>query len=154
LYSPILYQKGLCSSKKRSLNEEGWKKIGRSFCFNQDQKLGVKLSTTGCYHWWIFFSSSFLMWSFRLKVWTLGPLHVLWQVSFGCWVTWSISSWQKYYKIVFFSQSWFWMIKFTFIPIKLFGTWQFDKIDVLVDFIIQNWQDWKVNIFLSFSGER
>ena len=32
----------------------------------------------------------------------IGPLHVLWQVSFGCWVTWSISSWQKYYKSVFF----------------------------------------------------
>ena len=28
--------------------------------------------------------------------------HVLWQVSFGFWVTWSISSWQKYYKSVFF----------------------------------------------------
>ena len=27
-----------------------------------------------------------------------GPQHVLWQVSFGCWVMWSISSWQKYYK--------------------------------------------------------
>jgi hypothetical protein len=33
----------------------------------------------------------------------LGPLHVLWQVSFGCWVSWSISSWQEYYKSVFFS---------------------------------------------------
>ena len=32
----------------------------------------------------------------------LGPLHVLWQVSFGCWVSWSISSWQKYCKSVFF----------------------------------------------------
>ena len=32
----------------------------------------------------------------------LGPLHVFWQVSFGCWVTWSISSWQKYYKSVSF----------------------------------------------------
>ena len=32
----------------------------------------------------------------------LGPLHVLWQVSFGCWVTWSISSWQKCYKSDFF----------------------------------------------------
>ena len=30
------------------------------------------------------------------------PPHVLWQVSFGCWVTWSISSWQKCYKSVFF----------------------------------------------------
>ena len=31
-----------------------------------------------------------------------GPLHVLWLVSFGCWVTWSISSWQEYHKSVFF----------------------------------------------------
>ena len=35
----------------------------------------------------------------------LGPLHVLWQASFGCWVTWSISSWQKYYKRVFFPKA-------------------------------------------------
>ena len=27
---------------------------------------------------------------------------MLWKVSFGCWVTWSISSWQKCYKSVFF----------------------------------------------------
>ena len=33
---------------------------------------------------------------------SLGPLHVLWQVSFDYWVTWSISSWQEYYKSVFF----------------------------------------------------
>ena len=26
-----------------------------------------------------------------------GPLDVLWQVSFGYWVTWSISRWQKYF---------------------------------------------------------
>ena len=25
----------------------------------------------------------------------LGPLHVVWQVSFGCWITWSISSWER-----------------------------------------------------------
>ena len=29
-------------------------------------------------------------------------LHGLWQVSLGCWVTWSISSWQEYNKSVFF----------------------------------------------------
>ena len=40
--------------------------------------------------------------NFEALVNYLGPLHVLWQVSFGCWVMWSISSWQKYYKIVFF----------------------------------------------------
>ena len=39
---------------------------------------------------------------FRWSTSVLGPLHVLWQVSLGCWVTWSISSWQKYYKSVFF----------------------------------------------------
>ena len=31
----------------------------------------------------------------------------------------------------------FWMVKFTVIPKKLFGTWQFGKIGVLVNFIIQ-----------------
>ena len=35
---------------------------------------------------------------------TQGTLLVHWQVSFGCWLTWSISSWPKYYKSVFFSQ--------------------------------------------------
>ena len=32
----------------------------------------------------------------------LGYLHVLWQVSFGCWVTWSISRWKECYKSFFF----------------------------------------------------
>ena len=54
-----------------------------------------------------------------------GPLHVLWQVSFGSWVSWSISSWQKNYKSVLFYQTCFWMIKFTVIPKQLFGTWCF-----------------------------
>ena len=35
-----------------------------------------------------------------------------------------------------------------------YGTSQSDKIDVLAYFIIRNLQDWKVNILLSFSGER
>ena len=34
----------------------------------------------------------------------LGPLHLLWQVSFGCWVTWSISSWQS---LVMWSKTYF-----------------------------------------------
>ena len=29
-----------------------------------------------------------------------GPLHVVWQVSFGCWITSYISRWQKFYKSV------------------------------------------------------
>ena len=39
----------------------------------------------------------------------VGPLLVLWQVSFGCWVTWSISNWQKYYKSVFFPKAKWWV---------------------------------------------
>ena len=35
----------------------------------------------------------------------LAPPHVLWQVSFGFWVTWSISSWQEHYKNFFFPRS-------------------------------------------------
>ena len=34
-----------------------------------------------------------------------GSPHVLWQVSFGFWVTWSISSWQEYYKSFFLPKS-------------------------------------------------
>ena len=68
---------------------------------------------------WLFLWSGF----FYETDWA--PPHVLWHVSFGCWVTWSISSWQEYYKSVFFPK---WMIK---------TIWQFGKIDVLVDFIIQ-----------------
>ena len=39
-----------------------------------------------------------------IQFWAVsGPLHVLWQIFFGCWVMWSISSWQEYYyKSVFF----------------------------------------------------
>ena len=68
-----------------------------------------------------------------------GPLHVIWQVSFGCWVTWSNSSWQEYYNSVFFFN--FTKLQFlndkSYTKKKLFGTWQFGKIDVLVNFIIQ-----------------
>ena len=43
---------------------------------------------------------------FRLLFWgQLGPLHVRWQISFGCWVTLTLSSWQDYYKGVFFPKA-------------------------------------------------
>ena len=48
------------------------------------------------YIWWGFFD-----WEVS-KNFFLGPLHVLWQVSLGCWVTWSISSRQEYYRSVLF----------------------------------------------------
>ena len=55
------------------------------------------------------------------------------------------------YKSVFFSQSCFWMIKFTVIPKKnLYGTWQFGKIDVLVNFIIQKFARLKSKHFSQF----
>ena len=39
-----------------------------------------------------------------------GPLHVAWHVSFGCWITWSISSWQEHYKSAFlFTKAEWWV---------------------------------------------
>ena len=50
-----------------------------------------------------------------------GPPHVLWEVSFGFWVTWSISSWQENYKSVFFPKLQFLNDKLQLYPKKLFG---------------------------------
>jgi hypothetical protein len=50
-----------------------------------------------------------------------GPLHVLWQVSFGCWVTWSISSWQEYYNSVFFAKAQWWKAKLLFLSLNNWG---------------------------------
>ena len=84
---------------------------------------------------------------------SLGPLHVLRQFSFGCWVTWSNSSWQEYYKSVFYFN--FTKLQFLNDTIysytkKLFGTWQFGKIDVLVNFIIQKVSRLKSKQFSQF----
>ena len=43
--------------------------------------------------------------------WDFGPLHVVWQVSFGCWITWSISCWQNSYMSVFFPKAEWWVAK-------------------------------------------
>ena len=51
----------------------------------------------------------------------LGPLHVLWQVSFGCWVTWSISSWQKYHKSFFFPKDDWWVAELLFLSLNNWG---------------------------------
>jgi hypothetical protein len=48
-------------------------------------------------------------------------LHVLWQVSFGCWVTWSISSWQNYYKSVFFTKDEWWIVDLLFLSLNNWG---------------------------------
>jgi hypothetical protein len=47
-----------------------------------------------------------------------GHLHVLWRVYFGCWVTWSISSWQKYYKSVFFPKDEWWVAELLFLSLN------------------------------------
>ena len=52
----------------------------------------------------------------------LGSPHVLWQVSFGFWVTWPISSWQENYKSVFFPKLQFLNDKLQLYPKMLFGT--------------------------------
>ena len=79
-----------------------------------------------------------------------GPLHVLWQVSFGCWVRWSISSWQEYYQSVFFPKWMKRLIKFRIKPKKKFGTWKFGKIYILVNFIIQKFAGLKSKHFFQF----
>ena len=62
----------------------------------------------------------------------LAPPHVLWQVSFGCWVTWSISSWQKCYKSVFF----FNFTKLQFLTDKIYI---YTKKNYLAFCKLQNW---------------
>ena len=54
--------------------------------------------------------------------WAKGLPHVLWEVSFGFWVTWSISCWQENYKSVFFPKLQFLNDKLQLYPKKLFGT--------------------------------
>ena len=83
-----------------------------------------------------------------------GPLHVVWQVSFGWWITWSISSWQNSYKSVFFPKAEWWVFLndkiCSYTKKKLFGTWQFGKIGVLVNFIIQKFAKLKSKHFSHF----
>ena len=50
-----------------------------------------------------------------------GPLYVLWQVSFGCWVTWSISSWQNFDKSVYFPKAVWWVAELNFLSLNNWG---------------------------------
>ena len=90
----------------------------------------------------------------------LGPLHVLWQLSFGCWVTWSIPSWQEFYKSVFF----FNFTKPQFLNDKIYSynlqlfqsyictslSYTKKKLFVLVNFIIQKFARLKSKHFSQF----
>ena len=79
----------------------------------------------------------------------LGPLHVHWQVSFGCWVTWSILSWQEYYKSVFFpkgkdeQQNFFYRLSTT-------EAWTFCKMNALNSLISSHQKNW-ANVYLIFN---
>ena len=57
-------------------------------------------------------------------------------------------------KSVFFPKAERWVAETVGIPNKLFGTWQFGKIYVLVNFIIQKFATLKSKHFSQFSGER
>ena len=74
---------------------------------------------------------------------TLGPLHVLWQVSFGCWVTWSILSWQEYDKSVFFPKADWWVAELLFLSLNN-EVWTFWKMNALNPFRFtshqKNWE--------------
>ena len=65
-----------------------------------------------------------IVWKWKILVFAiaLGPSHVLWEVSFGFWVTWTISSWQENYKSVFFPNLQFLYDKLQLYPKKLFVT--------------------------------
>ena len=51
-----------------------------------------------------FFFSNDFFYNLAVNI-LLGPLHVIRQVSFGCWITWSISSWQNSYKSFFYPKT-------------------------------------------------
>ena len=85
------------------------------------------------------------------KYWEdLGPLHILWQIYFGCWVTWSISIWKEYHKSVFFL-----IAKWTSFSVsqqlrsELSAKW-IGKIDALVNFIIWKFARLKSKQFSQF----
>ena len=82
-----------------------------------------------------------------------GLLHVLWQVSFGCWVTWSISSWQEYYQSVFFPKMNEINDKIYNYSKKPIALVNLAKLIFWLILSFKNLQDWKVNTFLIFSGE-
>ena len=63
-----------------------------------------------------------------LRMSHLGPLHV---VCFGCWFTWSISSWQEYYKSHFFPKAEWWVAELFFFCLSITEAWIFCKMNVL-----------------------
>ena len=78
----------------------------------------------------------------------LGPLHVLWQVSFGCWVTWSISSWQEYYKCVFFPKAEWWVAELLFLSLNT-EAWTSCKMNALNPLKFTYHQKTEKNVYFS-----
>ena len=69
---------------------------------------------------------------YNIVVGIFGPLHVLWQVAFGCWVTWSISSWQKYDNSAFLCKGEWWVAKCVYFSTLEFFEWNLSKEDLLL----------------------
>ena len=69
----------------------------------------------------VFFHIGFKFFWKKHYNYNLDPLHVLSQVSFGCWVTWSISSWQEYQKGVFFPQAIWWVAELLCLSLNDWG---------------------------------
>ena len=59
-----------------------------------------------------------------------GPLYVFWQVSFGCWITWCISSWQKSLYECLLTQAEWWVAGF-FFCLSTAEAWTFCKMNAL-----------------------
>ena len=87
-----------------------------------------------------------VFWLILLNASVFYSLHVHSQVYFCCWVTYLSQAEKSIIRVSSFSflQNFnFWLKKFTVIPKKLFGTWQFD-------FIIQKFARLKSKIFSQF----
>ena len=79
-----------------------------------------------------------------------GPLHVLWQASFGCWVTRSISSWQEYNMSFFFPKLTDGYQNSKLNQNDYFSLDNLAKLTFLSISSFKNVHHWKVNIFLSY----
>ena len=55
----------------------------------------LNINTVSWFNTEIFGTPTNFGYNVLVRITWLGPLHVLWQVSLGCWVTWFISSWQE-----------------------------------------------------------
>ena len=97
-----------------------------------------------------------LLWTLWLIMilWHLSGLHLFQQTSVDCWIMWFIYSWEGHN----YCQSWANSQNDIYFhskrhPRTILSENRFHFVDLL-SLVNNHLQDWKVNIFLSFSGER